>query len=294
MGKLKSAIILKDRIFIPDYDSYPDMLEELGINDCFGASEVVKAELYPVDNDVFSNIDNWKFTVNQEITPDWYSEKKYKPKMVKAVKEWAKAHIHIGTIGLKIENEKNHYIKDCKNVEIINSTVNVRGNSIVTIWGDSAGTVWGTSLVTAMDNSIVKARGNSTVKAKDNSAVKAMDTSTVEAWGNSTVTAMNNSTVTAMENSTVEAWGNSIVKARGNSTVKAKDNSIVEAWGNSTVEAWGDATVTNNPYWTWHEQKNLILADNATFKDKISKVIYQTGDYKLISVENGKKIGELK
>ena len=33
MCKLKSAIILKERIFMPDYDSHSDMLEELGIND---------------------------------------------------------------------------------------------------------------------------------------------------------------------------------------------------------------------------------------------------------------------
>ena len=31
MCKLKSAIILKDRIFIPEYDSHSDMLKELGI-----------------------------------------------------------------------------------------------------------------------------------------------------------------------------------------------------------------------------------------------------------------------
>ena len=33
MCKLKSAIILKDRIFMPDYDSHSKMLEELGITD---------------------------------------------------------------------------------------------------------------------------------------------------------------------------------------------------------------------------------------------------------------------
>ena len=33
MCKLKSAIILKDRIFVPEYDSHSEMLEELGIND---------------------------------------------------------------------------------------------------------------------------------------------------------------------------------------------------------------------------------------------------------------------
>ena len=232
MCKLKSAIILKDRIFIPEYDSHSEMLRELHIaDDYLGASKkFVRAELSPTDNDVFSNIDDWKFVVDQDITPDWFSEEEYKPKMVEAVKEWAKTHIHIGISGLKIENGKNHYIKDCKNVVISNSTV--------------------------------KAWGNSTVKACDNSTVKACDNSTVKAWGNSTV----------------EAWG----------------NSTVEAWGNSTVKACDNSTVANDTYWTWYKQNTLILADNATFKDKIGKVIYQSGDYKLISVESGKKIGDAK
>ena len=50
----------------------------------------------------------------------------------------------------------------------------------------------------------------------------------------------------------------------------------------------------NDPYWTWYKQNTLILADNATFKDKKGKVIYQSGNYKLISVESGKTIGEAK
>ena len=208
MCKLKSAIILKDRIFIPEYDSHSDMLNELGIaDDYLGASKkFVRAELSPINNDVFSPVDTWKFTVDQDIVPEWFSVDEYKPKMVEAVKKWAETHIHIGIDGLKIESGKNHYIKDCKNVVI--------------------------------------------------------------------------------KNSTVEAWDNSTVKAWGNSTVKAL--------GNSTVEAWGNSTVVNDDWWTWHNQDKLILTDNATFKDKIGKVIYQSGAYKLISVESGKTIGEAK
>ena len=33
MCKFKSGIILKDGVFIPDYDSHTEMLEELGIKD---------------------------------------------------------------------------------------------------------------------------------------------------------------------------------------------------------------------------------------------------------------------
>ena len=204
MCKLKSAIILKDRIFMPDYDSHSEMLDELGIKDDYlGASKkFVRAELSPTDDDVFSDIDSWYFNVDQDITPEWFSEEVYKPKMVEAVKEWAKTHIHIGIDGLKIEAGINHYIKDCRDVEVC-------------------------------------------------------------------------------ENATVK-W------VYGNATVN-------EVCGNATVnEVCENATVANDPYWTWYKQDTLILVDNATFKDKKNKVIYQSGNYKLVAVESGKTIGEAK
>ena len=126
MCKLKSAIILKDRIFMPDYDSHSKMLEELGITDDYiNASKVfVRAELVPENGDAFSDIDNWKFSVDQDITPKWFDEKDCDERMRKAVKEWAKTHIFVGQNELKISHGENIFIKDCKNVNICgNATV---------------------------------------------------------------------------------------------------------------------------------------------------------------------------
>ena len=55
MCKFKSGIILKDRVFVPDYDSHTEMLEELGIADTQANAErlFVRAELIPVTYDVF-------------------------------------------------------------------------------------------------------------------------------------------------------------------------------------------------------------------------------------------------
>ena len=193
MCKLKSAIVLKDRIFMPDYDSHSKMLDELGIKDDYlGASKkFVRAELSPSDGDPFSDIEKWELTVDQDIVPEWFSKEECKPKMIEAVKEWAKGHIHIGVNGLKIGNEENHYIKDCKDVVVMGS-------------------------------------------------------------------------------------------AR------------VEAWGSASVKACDSAIIFNRLYSKWYKQDALILTENATFKDNIGKVIYQSGDFKLITVESGKKIGDAK
>ena len=175
MCQLKSGIVLKDKIFMPEYDSHSQMLEELGIKDDYlGASKkFVRVELSPADGDVFSNIDEWVLNVDQDIKPEWFSEEEYKPMIVEAVKEWAKKHIHIGVDGLRIDAGVNHYIKNCTNVQIRNSTVTARGNSTVTARENSTVTAWENSTVTAWENSTVTARGNSTVTARENSTVTA-------------------------------------------------------------------------------------------------------------------------
>ena len=231
MCKLKSAIILKDRIFMPDYDSHSDMLEELGINDDYlGASKkFVRVELSPVDNDVFSDIDTWVLTVDQDITPDWFDKDTYVPLMREKVKEWAKDHIHIGVTGLKISAGSNHYIKDCKDVEVYGSaTVNyVYGSATVNY-------VYGSATVNHVCDS-------ATVK---------------EVYGSATVNYV---------------YGSATVN-------KVCDSATVN-------KVYGSATVISSPYTKWQNSEKIILCDNATFKDCYTKTIYQSGDWKLVSVK---------
>ena len=143
MCKLKSAIILKDRVFIPDYDSHSKMLEELKIKDTKGNAErlFVRAELYPENGDVFSPIDQWKFNVDQDIVPDWYVAGYDEERMRNAVKEWAKNRIHIGENNIRIDCGENHYIKDCQNVKVCGSASirYVCGSASISKVCDSAG-----------------------------------------------------------------------------------------------------------------------------------------------------------
>ena len=75
--------------------------------------------------------------------------------------------------------------------------------------------------------------------------------------------------------------------------VEITDSASVEACGSASVKAWGSAIIFNSLYSAWKKQSSLILSENATFKDNIRKVIYQSGDFKLVSVESGKPLSEL-
>ena len=315
MCKLKSAIILKDKIFMPDYDSHSKMLEELGITDDYiNASKVfVRAELSPENEDIFSDIDGWKFSVDQDITPEWFDEKDCAERMRNTVKEWAKTHIFIGQNGLAISHGENIFIKDCKNVDIYgkamvkyicgNTTVkNIYDSATVEYIYDSATVeyIYGkatveyicgsTTVENIYDNATVeRIYGNATVE-------NIYDSATVEyIYGNATVKYI-------CDNATVERiYGNATVEniydsatveyIYDSATVESIcDNATVERiYGNATVEnICGNATVISSPYTKWNNSASLIIADNATFKDCYSKTIYQAGGWEFVKVTGGK------
>ena len=261
MCKLKSAIILKDRIFMPDYDSHSKMLEELKITDDYiNASKVfVRAELSPENGDVFSDIDGWKLEVDQDITPEWFDEKDCTERMRKAVKEWAKTHIFVGQNGLAISHGENIFIKDCKNVDIYdNATVKY-------ICGSAT---------------VKNIYGSATVKyIRDNATVKNIcDGATVEnICGSATVEYI-------YDNATVK-------NICGSATVEyIYDSATVKniCDGATVKYIYDNATVISSPYTKWNNSASLIISGNATFKDCYSKTIYQAGGWKLVEVKKGK------
>ena len=122
MCKLKSGIILKDRVYIPDHDHHTQMLDELKIKDTRENAErlFVRAELYPKDGDIFSDPVTWIYRVDQDILPDWYVAEVDEARMREAVKAWYAAHVHIDKDGLTIDSGV-HWIKGGKNICICDS-----------------------------------------------------------------------------------------------------------------------------------------------------------------------------
>ena len=269
MCQLKSGIILKNRVFVPEYDSHTEMLEELGIKDDYlnASKTFIRVELSPTDGDVFSDIDTWKLSVDQDIMPEWYDEDIYKPQVVEAVKEWAKDHIHIGVDGLKIVTGRNHYIKDCKDVQICNNaTVKyICGSATVENICGSA--------------TVENIYGNATVKYICDSATveNICGSATVEnIYGNATVKYICGSATVKYicDSATVE-------NICGSATVKY-------ICGSATVKTVKGTAVIIGSGYCWNKKDTLVLTENATFKDCQSKTIYQSGNWKLVSVTEEK------
>ena len=244
MCKLKSAIILKDSVFIPDYDSHSKMLEELQIEDTKNNAErlFVRAELYPKDGDVFSPIDQWKFNVDQDIVPDWYVAGYDEERMRAAVKDWAKSYIHIGENNITINCGSNHYIKDCKNVTVCDSASisKVCGSASISEVCDSA--------------SISYVYGSASISYVYGSA------SISYVYDSASISEVCDSA--------------SISKVCDSASISRVCDSA------SISEVYGSAIISS-PSFGWKNKEKVVISENATFKDNQTKTIWQSGDWKI-------------
>ena len=165
MCKLKSVIVLKDKVYCPDHDSHQKMLEELGIEDMTenAMRRFVRCELSPKAGDNYaSNISGWIMEVDQDILPDWWDANTYRPMVEDTVREWQSKHV------------------------IASGEADVRDG-----------------VYYAYGSAMVRANGSATVRAYDYATVHANDYATVRAYGSATVYAYDSATVDAYDYATV-------------------------------------------------------------------------------------------
>ena len=165
MCKLKSVIVLKDKVYCPDHDSHQRMLEELGIEDTTenAMRRFVRCELSPKAGDNYaSNISGWVMKVDQDILPDWWDEDTYRPMVEDAVREWQSKHV------------------------ITSGEIDVR---------DGVYYAYDSATIRAYDSATVHAYGSATIRAYGSATVDAYNSATVDAYNSATVDAYNSATV---------------------------------------------------------------------------------------------------
>lgn len=126
MCKFKSGIILKDRVFIPDYDSHARMLEELKIRDEQFTPNFVKVEFAPPFglNIDYSDYSKWIFRVDQDVLPEWYVEEVDRKRFIEEFSKWAKDNIVINKEITKDSKNYKAYI-NCTGIIYNNPNINL-------------------------------------------------------------------------------------------------------------------------------------------------------------------------
>lgn len=251
MCQLKSCLVLKDRVFCPDYNSHQQMLEELGIEDDYlhASKTFVRVEFTPPDDvkslmePLMEPLDRWTLEVDQDIVPEWWDEKADRQRVEEAVEIWRKGHVF---------TEGKHIVKT--------GTVYAYGDAEVHVYNDATVIAYDSTIVKAYKNAKVYAFGKTTVETVSNVPVEAYDDATVKAYGiakveasdRAIVKALGSATVKACDNAMVKAYDNATVDAYGRATVKAFDRAIVKAFDRATVKAYNRAMAI------YPEEKKII------------------------------------
>ena len=238
MCQLKSCLVLKDRVFCPDYNSHQQMLEELGIEDDYlhASKTFVRVEFTPPDNtkSLIEPLDRWTLEVDQDIVPEWWDEKADRQRVEEAVEIWRKGHVFTG--GKHIITTGMVYAYGDAEVHVYNdATVAAYDSTIVKAYGNAKVYAFGKTTVETVSNVPVEAYGDATVKAYGNTKVEAFDRAIVKAYSNAKVE--------ANDSATVKAFNSATVKAHGNAKVEAFDIAIVKAFDMATVKAYNRAMV---------------------------------------------------
>ena len=268
MCRLKSGIILKNQIFIPDYDSHTDMLKELNIKDNKININFVRAELSPIDDNIFSDVSTWRFSVSQDILPDWFIYEYDKQRMISAVKAWAKSRVFENVDNLELKGNGTYYLKNCKNVRAYNSCeVIAYRNCTVNAYDSCAVKTYDSCTINAFNDCVVMAHINCKAYVYDNCAVYAYDNCVANVFNNCTVMALDKCVVAAHDDCTVNAQDKSIVTIYDDCKVCAYHNSIITSIDGKSHD------------------KNLKLFNNAIFINRATQTIfYQNEDYKFVKM----------
>ena len=239
MCQLKSCLVLKDRVFCPDYDSHQQMLKELGIEDNYlhACKTFVRVELTPPNDNTRSLIEplnKWRLRVDQDVTPEWWDEKADRQRVEEAVEAWRRKYAF---------TEGEHVVRAGAIYAFGNAIVSAYGNAMVTANDNAKVRARDCAKIYAFGKATVEAFDSTTVKAYGGAAVEACGSAKVEAFGNATVKARNIVTVIACDNAKVEAYNNVIAKAYDNAKVSAYDSTRVETWSHAVVKAYDNTIV---------------------------------------------------
>ena len=208
MCEFKSGIILKNRCFIPDYDSHDAMLRELNIEDDYlnATHTFVRTEFVPCSGEWWTDPadpDLWKINIDQDEVPDWFDIDRdgYISKFRDAVREWWLSHVFVDK---KIDELTTGYyrLKRCEVKKLCNDVkVMCDSSNVQEMCGSSSvQRMCGSSSVQRMYDSsnVQKMYGSSNVQEMHgSSSVQRMyDSSSVQRmYGSSNVQEMHGSSI---------------------------------------------------------------------------------------------------
>jgi len=266
MCMFKSMLLLKDKVFCPNYDSHEDMINETGMEHGPMRENFVRVEITPPDDDLTVPIDKWEYKVDQDYLPEWYVEEVDKPRCFDALKAWAVKHILVGQDVPEVKQGEFVVLVNC-NTGIVKGTVQkVWGGTVQKVWdGGTVQKVWdggtvqevrdgGTVQEVRDGGTVQEVRGGGTVQevwgggtvqeVLGGTVQKVLGGTVQEVWDVGTVQKVLGGTVQKVLGGTVqEVLGGTVQKVLGGTVQKVLGGTVQEVWGGTVQKQTGGIVI---------------------------------------------------
>lgn len=275
MRRIKSCLVLKNRVFCPAYDSHQNMLKELGIedNEVNAMKTFVRVELVPpeatsnyFDDKYFTSLQaplpEWKLVVDQDIVPDWWEPAIYRHTIEEEVQKWLNKYVLINQEEKTIIGngyKERYYLYNCKYISLVDTNSIIKNCSAIWCEGGNSIIAINSKLSTGQASDIqYYIYGYSSLHTHNESPVWAYDESFVCSYvGN----------IYLRDDATCAACGQTNVIAIGESSVTAYDNAIVRAYEDTNLTLHDKAiAIVYSP-----TVKHNIIDESATLVEKFDK-----------------------
>lgn len=241
MCMFKSAICLRDDVFVPDYDSHERMLRELGIrDDDFHRVDFVRIELTPPQKrstsfgyDIEADISKWNLCVEQDVLPHWWDAAEYEHKIRRAVQKWC--DIHFLQEGLHSKEEGVWYVMGSADIKL-------RGSAQALLFGEARASVFHAAEAILYESSTGHFYDCSCASLFDNSHGFFGDDSHGELFDRATAIVKERANITAWDSSFAELYGNTHAMFCEFSKGKLHDMSVGKFFGHSSALLGGQST----------------------------------------------------
>ncbi len=268
MCRIKSCLVLKNRVFCPAYDSHQKMLEELGIedNEVNAMKTFVRVELVPpeatsnyFDDKYFTSLQaplsEWKLVVDQDIVPDWWEPSIYRLAIEKEVQKWLNKYVLINQKDKAIVGNgytDKYYLYNCKYISLVNTNSIVKNCSAILCDGGNSIIAIDSKLTAGknLDNqyyiygcSVLHTHNETPVWAYDKSFVRSC-AGNIYLRGNATCEAYEHANIITEEEPSVKAYDNAIVRAYGETNLTLHDKAIAIVYSSTVKHNVVDSTAT--------------------------------------------------
>ena len=142
MCMFKSMLLLKDKVFCPNYDSHEDMINETGMEHGPMRENYVRVEITPPDDELTVPVDKWEYKVDQDYLPEWYIEEVDRPRCFDALKVWAVKHILVGQDVPEVKQSEFVVLVNCSTGIVKGTVQEVRGGTVQEVRGGTVQKVW--------------------------------------------------------------------------------------------------------------------------------------------------------